>query len=69
MKAARGVTLPSAVILRGGRGAKAAHNGQSAQLGASKGSWTTVVLGGETVKWRTGHWEEATARPRWRLPR
>ena len=61
MKAARGVTLPSAVILRGGRGAKAAHNGQSAQLGASKGSWTTVVLGGETVKWRTGHWEEAVA--------
>ena len=58
------VTLPAApavVLLRGGRGAKAAHNGQTARLGASKGSWTTVVLGDETVKWRTGHWEEATA--------
>lgn len=61
MKAARGVTLPSAVVLRGGRGAKGAHNGQLAHLGASKGGWTAVVLGGQTVKWRTGHWDEATA--------
>ena len=49
-----------AVTLLKGTGPKAQYNGELGHLGKRSGSWTAAALrSGKSVKWRSGHWEDA----------
>jgi len=57
--------VDSTVILRRGRSSKARFNGTTAWVRPQDGAggWVSVSVGGQVVKWRSGHWESASQVP------
>jgi hypothetical protein len=57
---ARPAAARCSVTLLHGTGQKAQYNGELAHLGKRSGSWIAAALrSGKSVKWRSGHWEDA----------
>ena len=56
----RPVAARRSVTLLHGTGSKAQYNGELGHLGKRSGSWIAAALrSGKSVKWRSGHWEDA----------